>query len=220
MNPIKKSHQRKWAAFLVVATLAAVIIAVPSIRQSLLRSIGWTLVTSEPLGPAEIIVVSLDSDGAGALEAADLVQSGIASRVAVFSDPPSAEDHEFIRRGLPYEDASARQIRQLSWLGVKDVQQIPVPFIGSGSAGEALQNWCDQEKIQSIVIVVTRDHSRRMRRVLERDMKGHSTRVTVRPSRYSRFDPDQWWHTREGSRIAFIELQKLILDIILHPTML
>jgi hypothetical protein len=220
VNPIKKSHQRKWAAFLVVATLAAVIIAVPSIRQSLLRSIGWTLVTSEPLGPAEIIVVSLDSDGAGALEAADLVQSGIASRVAVFSDPPSAEDHEFIRRGLPYEDASARQIRQLSWLGVKDVQQIPVPFIGSGSAGEALQNWCDQEKIQSIVIVVTRDHSRRMRRVLERDMKGHSTRVTVRPSRYSRFDPDQWWHTREGSRIAFIELQKLILDIILHPTML
>src|SRR5262245_57894923 len=61
----------------------------------------------------------------GALEAADLVQSGIATRVAVFADPPSGEDHEFIRRGLPYEDAAARQIDQLKWLGVTDV--VPVP---------------------------------------------------------------------------------------------
>src|SRR5262249_17874345 len=56
----------------------------------------------------DVIVVSLDSSGAGALEAADLVQSGIATRVAVFTDPPSGEDHEFIRRGLPYDDAGAR----------------------------------------------------------------------------------------------------------------
>jgi hypothetical protein len=63
--------------------------------------------------------------GAGALEAADLMQSGIATRVAVFADPPSAEDHEFLRRGLPYEDGAARQIRRLRSLGVTDVVQIP-----------------------------------------------------------------------------------------------
>jgi hypothetical protein len=69
------------------------------------------LVVNEPVAPADIIVVAPDSGGAGALEAADLMQSGIATRVAFFADPPSAEDHEFIRRGLPYEDEASRQIR-------------------------------------------------------------------------------------------------------------
>ena len=104
---------------------AATIVAVPSVREPVLRAAGWALVVNEPVAPADIIVVSLGSGGAGALEAADLVQSGIATRVAVFADPPSGEDHEFIRRGLPYEDAAARQIDQLKWLGVTDVAQIP-----------------------------------------------------------------------------------------------
>jgi hypothetical protein len=115
----------RWASILVVvAAAAAAIVAFPSVREPVLRAAGWALVVNEPLAPADIIVVSLDSDGAGALEAADLVQSGIATRVAVFTDPPSGEDHEFVRRGLPYEDASARQIRQLKWLGVTDVVEI------------------------------------------------------------------------------------------------
>ena len=31
---------------------------------------------------------------------------------ALVASDPSGEDHEFVRRGLPYEDAAARQIRQ------------------------------------------------------------------------------------------------------------
>jgi hypothetical protein len=69
-------------------------------------------------------VLTIDSGGAGALEAADLVQSGVSKRVAVFEDPPSREGSEFIRRGLPYEDQGARQIRQLRTLGITDVVQI------------------------------------------------------------------------------------------------
>jgi hypothetical protein len=48
-------------------------------------------------------------------------------------------------------------------------------------------------------------------------MKGHPTRVTVKPARYTPFDPDQWWKTRTGIRIVVIELQKLLLDMVLHP---
>jgi hypothetical protein len=88
------------------------------------------LVIDEPVAPADIIIVAPDSGGAGALEAADLAQSGIATQVAVFADPPTAEDHEFIRRGLPYEDEAARQIRQLRSLGVTDVAKFPEPRLG------------------------------------------------------------------------------------------
>ena len=212
------SRWPRWGPILVVVALAAAtIVVVPSVREAVLRAAGWALVINEPVAAADSIVVSLDSGGAGALEAADLVQSGIATRVAVFTDPPSGEDHEFIRRGLPYEDAGARQFRQLTWLGVTNVVQISRTDIGTEAEGQALPPWCDQHGFRSIVFVAARDHSRRLRRVLDRVMKGHSTRITVQPSRYSSFDPDRWWKTRNGVRTEIVELQKLILEVVLHP---
>jgi hypothetical protein len=202
---------------IVVALAVVALLAVPFVQELGLRAAGWALVVNEPVAPADIIVASLDSGGAGALEAADLVQSGIASRVAVFRDPPSGEDHEFIRRGLPYEDASARQIRQLRWLGLTDVEQIPRTEAGTEGRGQVLPPWCDQHQFRSIVFVAARDRSRRVRRMLDRAVKGHPTHVTVRSERYSSFDPDQWWKTHGGARTEIVELQKLLLDLILHP---
>jgi uncharacterized SAM-binding protein YcdF (DUF218 family) len=196
---------------------SATIVAVPPVREPVLRAAGWALIVNEPVAPADIIVIVAGIAGAGALEAADLVQSGIATRVAVFADPPSGENHEFIRRGLPYEDGAARQIRQLRWLGVTDVVQIPRTDVGTEGEAQVLPPWCDQHQFQSIVLVAARDHSRRLRRVLDRAMKGHPTRVTVRPARYSNFDPDRWWETRGGVRTEIVELQKLVLDVVLHP---
>jgi len=208
---------RRAPILVVVALAATTIVVVPSVWKPVLRAAGWALVVNELVAPADIIVLSLASGGAGALEAADLVQSGIATRVAVFTDPPSGEDHEFIRRGLPYEDAAARQIRQLRWLGVTDVVQIPRTDVGTEGEAQVLPPWCDQHRLRSIVLVTTRDHSRRLRRVLDRVMKGHSTRVMIQPSRYSSFDPDQWWKTRNGVRTEIVELQKLVLEVVLRP---
>ena len=202
---------------IVAALAAAAIAAAPSVGEPVLRAAGRALVIDEPVASAEIIVISPDSGGAGALQAADLVHSGIATRVAVFTDPPSGEDLEFIRRELPYEDLAARQIRQLGWLGVTDVVKIPRSEAGSEGESRVLAPWCDQYAIRSVVFVAARDHSRRIRRVLDRDMKGHATRVVVQAERYSGFDPNRWWQTREGIRREIIEFEKLVLDIVLHP---
>jgi uncharacterized SAM-binding protein YcdF (DUF218 family) len=204
----------RWVPILVMLALAA--FAIVSNREPVLRAAGRALVVNEPVASADVIVVSLASGGAGALEAADLVQSGISKRVAVFMDPPSGEDHEFIRRGLPYEDAGARQIRQLMSLGVTDVVQIS-KIDGTESEGQVLPLWCDEHQLRSIVVVSAKDHSRRWRRLLNRAMKGHPIHATVRPARYSSFDPDRWWETRGGVRTEIVELQKLLLDVMLHP---
>jgi uncharacterized SAM-binding protein YcdF (DUF218 family) len=211
------SRSPKWAPIVAAFALAAfTTVAVRPLREPVLRAAGWALVVNEPVSPADIIVLSIDSEGAGALEAADLVQSGVSKRVAVFHDPSSGEDYEFVRRGLPYEDAGARQIRQLRSLGVTDVVQIS-RVDGTEAEGQALPPWCDEQHLRSIVVVANKDHSRRLRRVLDRAMKGHPTHVTVRASRYSSFDPDRWWETRGGVRTEIVELQKLLLDVVLHP---
>ena len=218
MNSSVTIRRPRWSAILAGVVLATVaILVVRPLREPVLRAAGWALVVNEPVARADIIVVSLDSGGAGALEAADLVHSGVAKRVAVFMDPPGGEDHEFIRRGLPYEDEGARQMRQLKSLGVTDIVQIPRVNSGTEGEGQILPLWCAQHQIRSVVFVAAKDHSRRVRRVLHRAMKDYPIRVTVQPARYSSFDPDRWWETRGGTRIEIIELQKLVLDFLLHP---
>ena len=208
----------RWAWILAVVSLAsAVIVSVPAIRVPTLRAAGWALVVNESVEPADIVVVAVNADGAGALEAADLVHMGIAPRAAVFADPPDSVDQEFIRRGIPYEDSAARTTRQLESLGVKAIEQIPRTFSGTEAEGEVLPDWCHQRQFRAVVVVSTPDHSRRLYRVLHRAMKGHQTKVIVRVTRHSAFDPDRWWETRGGTRTAIIELQKLLLDVLLHP---
>jgi hypothetical protein len=210
---------KRWGipVLVLVALTAFASLAVRSIREPVLRAAGWALVTSEPVAAADVIVLSLDSGPAGSLQAAELVQGGISKRVAVFKDPPTAEDYEFIRRGLPYEDATARQIARLRSLGVMDIVEIPRTDVGAEGEVQALPSWCDEHQFGSIIVVTTKSYSRRLRRMLDRAMKGHLTRVTVQPARYSSFDPDRWWKTRGGIRTEIVELQRLLLDFVLQP---
>ena len=86
----------------MVALICAAGIAIPAIRRSILRTAGWALVVDEEVEPADIIVVALGADGAGVLEATDLVHSGVAKRVAVFVEPPNDPvSSEFARRRNP-----------------------------------------------------------------------------------------------------------------------
>jgi hypothetical protein len=207
----------RWARCLAAVVFAgAIVVGIPGIRGAILRAAGWALVIDEPVASADIVVVAVDAGAAGVLEAADLVHNGIATRVAVFADPPDPVDREFIRRGIPYEDAAARSSRQLGSLGVTAIEQIP-RAVGTEAEGQVLPAWCDQHRFRSVVVVSTPDHSRRLHRVLHRSMKNHQTRVTVRVTRYSAFDPDRWWESRGGIRTGIIELEKLLLDVIFHP---
>jgi len=213
------SRRRQWLRVLAAAAgLGVLSMAIPAIRTPILRAMGQALVADDSPAPADMIVVATGADGAGVLEAADLVQSGVSTRVAVFADPPDAVvDREFVRRGVPYDDWAARSIQQLNGLGVKTVEVIPRAVAGTDDESRVLPEWCDQRRLGSVLVVTTSDHSRRLRRALRRSMGGRPTRVIVRSARFSPFDPDRWWQSPDTRRIGVIELQKLLLDLLRHP---
>lgn len=210
-------RRRHWliSAALLLSILA---VCVPGSRRYILRSAGRLIVVDQPsVKPADIIVVAIDADGAGTLEAADLVQRGVSNRVAVFDDPPSSVDREFLRRGLPYEDRGAISTRQLQSLGIQNVDQIPRSASGSEQEGEILPSWCDKHSYHSVVLVTSSDHSRRLSRILRRSLRTHQISITIQNSPYSEFNLDTWWQTRAGVRAGIIELEKLLLDFVRHP---
>jgi hypothetical protein len=211
------ARSSRLALFVFVVVLASTAVFV--FRTAILRSVGWALVADDPVTRADLIVVSVDAGSAGLLEAADLVHGGIAMRLAVFADSPNDSERELIRRGVQYDNAAVRYMGQLRLLGVANVEEIPNSMADAGTSeeGRVLSEWLEQHSFRSVVVVCTRDHSRRFRRVLDRAMKGRATSVTIRPARHSPFDPDRWWQTNAGLRTGIIELQKLALDVARHP---
>ena len=209
--------KRSRIAAAIVLLLIASVVLIPTLRRPILRAAGWALVVDDPIGPSDVIVVAVDAEGAGVLEAADLVHAGIATGVGIYADPVSPADHEFIRRGILYEDTAARSARQLRSLGVTTVEHIPGTVTGTEAEGRILLEWCARRQYRSVVVVSNTDHSRRLRRVFRRATRGHGLNVSVRSARYSTFDPDRWWETRGGIRTEIVEFQKLLLDVARHP---
>lgn len=209
---------RRWLRIVLPPVVVlGLIVGVPAIRAAALRTVGWALVVDEPVEPADIIVVPQWAGRGGAIDAADLVHSGIASRVAVLPGPPEPAEGELTRRGIPYHGETADLVQLLRSLGVAGVDVIPTPAAGTEAEGQVLSSWCEQHRFRSIVVVSAPDHSRRVRRVLHRSLPGHPTRVVIRSARYSSFDPNRWWETRDNIRITILELQKLLFDVARHP---
>lgn len=204
-----------WAAVIVLIAVAAIAV---NARTAILVRAGEMLIAEDPLAGADAIVVAVDASEAGVLEAADLVAAGVSSRVAVLAPPDDRSDEEFVRRGLPPTDDAAYEVRRLRLLGVTTAEEIATRVSGTTEQPAALNQWCaERGGFRSIIVVTNRDHSRRLRRVLQRGVDGRCGRVLVRASRYSEFDPQQWWHHRTATRTWIEEIGKLLVDIGLHP---
>ena len=204
-------------AIVVVLAAAAVVLFVSPVRHFVLIAAGNLLVVADPLAPVDVIVISVDGGAAEVLEAADLVKAGLAPRVAVLAGPQDTVGLEFARRGLPYADRTQVAVQTLHALGVAEAAQVEPRVDGSHSESDLVPLWCERQGFHSAILVVTPDHSSRVRRLLARTAAGHAVRLLVRYSRYSTFRSDSWWQSREGIRMELIGLQKLVADIVNHP---
>jgi len=204
------------ASLLVLATLVGGG-GLVAVRDPVLRAAGRMLVVDERVGKADVIVLPQWSGTAGAIDAADLVRSGVAGRIAILPEPADPAEAELARRGVRSPDATGTLAGLLSHLGAEDVEVIPERAAGTEAEAQVLLAWFNRNQFRSIVVVSSPDHSRRVRRVFDRVLAGHPTTVVVHATRYSPFDPDAWWTTREGLRTEIVELQKLLLDYARHP---
>jgi hypothetical protein len=51
VSPRVNARRRRWVRILAAALAAVAIVAVPSVREPLLRAAGWVLVVNEPVAP-------------------------------------------------------------------------------------------------------------------------------------------------------------------------
>ena len=63
---------------------------------------------------------------------------------------------------------------------------------------------------KKIIVVTSKQHTRRARLVINRRLQGTGTRIIMRASRYDRTDPVVWWDDRPTLRFTLFETQRLL----------
>ena len=79
-----------------------------------------------------------------------------------------------------------------------------------GETPAYLADLVSREKLRSVIIVTSKQHTRRARLVMGRRLEPLGAAVIIRASRYDRSDVDRWWANRSTLRFTLFETQRLI----------
>ena len=175
-----------------------------------LRGLGSFLVYEDPLEKADGIMILGGTMYERQLEAVDLYKDGWAPRLFVLREISDWGEVELMKRGFTYQSAVDLQVDVMERLGVPR-DRITILDRANSTAQEAgiLRDFALREEFTKVIIVTSKQHTRRARLVINRRMREIGVRVIVRASRYDRANVDRWWTERSTLRFTLFETQRL-----------
>jgi uncharacterized SAM-binding protein YcdF (DUF218 family) len=174
------------------------------------RAGAW-LVVADPLEKADAIIVLGGTMYERQLESIDLLNEGWAPRIYLFREIADAGEAELIRRGIPYLRPIDVQIDAMLKLGVpREVIHILDSANSTAEESVFVRQLVEREKFSRVIIVTSKQHTRRARMVMRRRLDGSGAQLIMRPSRYDESPVDRWWAHRSTLRFTLFETQRLI----------
>jgi uncharacterized SAM-binding protein YcdF (DUF218 family) len=185
--------------FSLVFALALLVVAFNYI--TVLTAAGSYLVESRAPEKADaILVLAGDYRGKRILKAAELVRDGFAP-IAFVSGP--AEMYGINEAALAVQFATRNGIPPSYF------EPIQIQAHSTLEEAHAFAPLLRQRRVRRVLLVTSNYHTRRaaaiFRKVLGSDA---DVRAVAAPDPY--FQPDSWWHNREGQKIVFYEYSKAI----------
>jgi uncharacterized SAM-binding protein YcdF (DUF218 family) len=191
----------RWVRYLVFVLLLATFGTIVWIkREALLQGVADLWVVSEPITPAEAVVVLGGGADVRPFVAADLYAKGLVQKVLV----SQVQETPASKLGVE-PDHTQFNVKILRKLGVPENA---IELFGHGSQNTweealALREWTNQHATSALIVPTEVFFARRARWVFQRTFAGTDVRVEV-PS----FDPPNgyhrknWWKT-EGGVVTF-----------------
>ena len=174
------------------------------------RAGAW-LVVADPLEKSDAIVVLGGTMYERPLEAIDLLNDGWAPRIYLFREIADWGEVELLKRGVPYTRSVDVQIDAMVRLGVRrDAIQVLDQANSTAEESIHVRRLVTREKYSRVIVVTSKQHTRRARLVMRRRLDGSGTQVIVRPSRYDLSPIDRWWSNRSTLRFTVFETQRLL----------
>lgn len=188
-----------WLAPVLILTLVA------------LPPLGPWLVVQDPLAKSDAIVVLGGTMYERQLEAVDLYKEGWAPRIYLFRELIDWGELALIERGIPYTSVIDVQIEAMLRLGVpRDAIEILDRADSTAQEADYVRRLVAEQKMSRIIVVSSKQHTRRARLVMRRKLADTPTDVVIRPSRYDRSNVERWWTERATLRFTLFEAQRLL----------
>lgn len=190
-GPVRGWWRRtRWRRRLAVAVLLLVF------HAPLLRAVGGFLVVGDAPAATDAVVLGGDSDPSVFDDLARMVRRGDTREVLVFDDRSS----RLVRLGIvPAPETVAR--REMAARGVAPgaITVLTGEYPTAWAGARRLRGWMESHPESRVVVVADQFGSRGSRhltrRVLGPDL---AARVSWWPRPDPRFDPSNWWRSRQG----------------------
>jgi len=191
-----------------LAALAAFLLIVAALTAPRL---GAWLVVEDPLQKADAIFVLGGTLFERPLEAVDLYHEGWAPRLLLMRQIADDGEAELRRRGVVYQREIDVQVDVLMRLGVpRAAIEILAEQDSTKDEADALRAVVVANRWPRVIVVTSKQHTRRARLVMNRRVAGTGAQVILRASRYDKTDVDRWWRQRGTLRFTLFETQRLI----------
>jgi uncharacterized SAM-binding protein YcdF (DUF218 family) len=177
----------------------------------LLPRAGAWLVVADRLEKSDAIVVLGGTMYERPLEAIELLNDGWAPRIYLFREIADWGEVELLKRGVPYTRSVDVQIDAMVRLGVpRDAIRVLDQANSTAEESTHVLRLVTREKYSRVIVVTSKQHTRRARLVMRRRLEGTGVEVIVRPSRYDLSPVDRWWSNRSTLRFTVFEAQRLL----------
>ena len=175
---------------------------------------GHWLVVNDKLSKSDAIVVLMGSPGDRILEANDIYNDSFSKKLFFVEDNDPGR-LELRSRGINLpNDANESQLIAIQ-LGIPDSSIIIIPGNANSTFDEAtaLLNYLnDNINIDTIIIVSSASHTRRASFIFNNVLSNCDREISIiiRPSKYSEFNPENWFFDRGSRKKVVMEYIKLI----------
>lgn len=190
--------------FLLLCSFVVLLFALYLVRHPLMRMAGHAVIVDDSPRASDVIVMLGDDNYSGdrAARVAELVKGGWAPRVIASG--------RYLR---PYMSISQLEQRDLIADGVPKSAIIDLEHHARNTREECtvIAKFLTQRGWKHVLLVTSNYHTRRADYICSRVLP-RGTELYVIAAKDSDFNPDDWWDTRQGSKIFFHEIQGLIVS--------
>ena len=195
---------------IIFSTLLLFIIAF----ASAFLNAGYWLVKDDNASSADAIVILMGSISDRVLQAADLYDQNVASKVIIVG-PKINEHKELEARGVSLPSNSDQARNALVAMGIPSDSITILPgYASRRTLTEAMtirEYILNNPGIDTLLIVSSAQHTRRASMIFNSAFRNYERPVYIlsSPSRYTYYDAERWWSTRHGIQAVSFEYLKM-----------
>jgi len=182
----------------------------------ILTRIGKYLIVSHNPQESGLLVCLAGGNIERGMATVDAYREGLASKVFLTREE-LPDGYELLRdEGLTYPESADLLRSLLQEAGIPESAIISSEIFVDSTLAEAkvVKKIVEEEDIKSIIILTSPTHSRRAWLTFREVLKENDVQIFMMPSKYSKFDPENWWKKRKYVKTVIIEYQKLIFYIL------